>query len=80
MVSVVGIAASSRENLDRQLDRLGTNLLRVSPGETLFGDAVHLPTDASAMIGRIDAGHLGDGDRDGAATSTSTAPTASRRH
>jgi putative ABC transport system permease protein len=55
MLSVVGLAASSTENINRQLDKFGTNLLRVSPGETVFGDAVHLPLDASAMIGRIDA-------------------------
>jgi putative ABC transport system permease protein len=55
MLSVVGLAASSSENINRQLDKFGTNLLRVSPGETVFGDTVHLPPDAGAMIGRIDA-------------------------
>jgi len=55
MLSVVGLAASSSENINRQLDRFGTNLLRVSPGETVLGEAVNLPPDASAMIGRIDA-------------------------
>ena len=37
MVSVVGISASSRADLDRTLARLGTNLLTVAPGETLQG-------------------------------------------
>jgi putative ABC transport system permease protein len=55
MLSVVGLAASSSENINRQLAKFGTNLLRVTPGETLFGDSVHLPADASAMIGRIGA-------------------------
>ena len=55
MVSMVGLAASSSENINRQLDKFGTNLLRVSPGETVFGDEVDLPADASPMIGRIDA-------------------------
>src|SRR3954447_14591523 len=53
MVCVVGIASSSHENLDRQLDRLGTNLLRVSPGKDFSGTQSHLPDDAVAMVGRI---------------------------
>jgi putative ABC transport system permease protein len=53
MVSVVGISTSSREDLARTLDRLGTNLLTVAPGQSLFGDASHLPDEAIAMIGRI---------------------------
>ncbi|MEN3306459.1 MAG: putative transport system permease protein [Micromonosporaceae bacterium] len=53
MVSVVGIATSSREDLNRQLARLGTNLLRVAPGQSLFGDQSHLPDQALSMISRI---------------------------
>lgn len=53
MVAVVGIATSSRENLNRELARLGTNLLRVAPGKTLFGQQSHLPDEAPAMIRRI---------------------------
>jgi putative ABC transport system permease protein len=53
MLAVVGLATSSRENLDRQLARLGTNMLRVAPGDTLLGDPTHLPNDAVAMISRI---------------------------
>jgi putative ABC transport system permease protein len=53
MVSVVGIATSSRENLDRELAKLGTNLLRVTPGQSVFGDQSHLPDEAVSMIGRI---------------------------
>jgi putative ABC transport system permease protein len=53
MICVVGVASSSRESLNRQLAALGTNLLRVSPGQTLFGDQSHLPAAAVAMIGRI---------------------------
>ncbi|MFD1827463.1 MULTISPECIES: ABC transporter permease [Mumia] len=53
MLAVVGISTSSRAELDRQLDALGTNLLTVAPGETLFGDASHLPDDAVAMVDRI---------------------------
>ena len=32
MIAVVGISSSSRAELDRQLDALGTNLLTVAPG------------------------------------------------
>ncbi|RBQ19740.1 ABC transporter permease [Spongiactinospora rosea] len=53
MVGVIGISASSAESLLRQLDRLGTNLLTVQPGNTLFGDAAKLPLDALAMVRRI---------------------------
>ncbi|MCP2322900.1 putative ABC transport system permease protein [Hamadaea flava] len=53
MIAVVGISASSREDLNRQLAALGTNLLTVGPGQSLFGDDSHLPTEAEDMIGRI---------------------------
>lgn len=53
MVCVVGISTSSREDLARQLDALGTNLLRVAPGQSFFGDASHLPDEAIGMIDRI---------------------------
>jgi putative ABC transport system permease protein len=53
MISVVGVSASSRAELDRTLDRLGTNLLTVGPGETLFGDASRLPKESLAMVARI---------------------------
>jgi putative ABC transport system permease protein len=55
MVAVVGISTSSREDLRRQLDALGTNLLTVGPGTSFFGDASHLPDESVAMVGRIDA-------------------------
>jgi putative ABC transport system permease protein len=53
MVCVVGIASSSRAHIDQQLAKLGTNLLKISPGENLLGDQSHLSTDAVAMVGRI---------------------------
>jgi putative ABC transport system permease protein len=53
MVSVVGISASSRAEVDRRLAALGTNLLTVGPGKSFFGDASHLPDDAEAMVARI---------------------------
>ncbi|MFJ8578352.1 ABC transporter permease [Micromonospora sp. NPDC093277] len=53
MVAVVGVSSSSREELDRQLAALGTNLLTVAPGRTIDGQNAKLPTEAEAMIARI---------------------------
>ncbi|MEV5411599.1 ABC transporter permease [Thermopolyspora sp. NPDC052614] len=53
MVAVIGISSSSREELLRQLDRLGTNLLTVTAGRTVFGEEAKLPKNAAAMVGRI---------------------------
>lgn len=53
MVAVLGISASSRADLLAQLDALGTNLLEVTPGQTLTGDDATLPTTAAEMIERV---------------------------
>lgn len=53
MVSVVGISSSSREDLNRQLAALGTNLLTVQPGQSFSGTASHLPDGVVGMIARI---------------------------
>jgi putative ABC transport system permease protein len=53
MVAVVGTSTSSRAQLNRLLDTLGTNLLTVAPGLTLFGEQATLPDESVAMIGRI---------------------------
>jgi putative ABC transport system permease protein len=53
MVAVVGISASSRADLLAELDRLGTNLLQVSPGSDPFGEESTLPVAAPDMIRRI---------------------------
>lgn len=53
MVGVVGISSSSRAELDRLLDELGTNLLTVGPGLTLFGEEATLPNESVAMVRRI---------------------------
>ncbi len=55
MVAVVGTSTSSRAQLNRLLDSLGTNLLTVAPGLTLFGEEATLPDASVAMIGRIRA-------------------------
>ncbi|MFD0688782.1 ABC transporter permease [Actinomadura fibrosa] len=53
MVAVIGISSSSRADLLRRLDRLGTNLLTAKPGSTLFGDQAALPETAPEMVRRI---------------------------
>jgi putative ABC transport system permease protein len=53
MVSVLGISESSRAALLARLDRLGTNLLQVTPGSTLLGEDAELPEEASTMVDRI---------------------------
>lgn len=53
MIAVVGISASSRAELDRQLEALGTNLLTVGPGNNFMGEAADLPKEAASMIKRI---------------------------
>jgi putative ABC transport system permease protein len=53
MTAVVGISASSRAELDARLAALGTNLLTVAPGRTMFGDDATLPDESVAMISRI---------------------------
>src|SRR3954468_2158059 len=50
MVGVVGISASSTNELDQQLSALGTNLLTVGPGQSLGGERAHLPDTAVGMI------------------------------
>jgi putative ABC transport system permease protein len=53
MVAVLGISESSKADLVARLDRLGTNLLQVSAGQTLFGGQAELPEDAVKTVGRI---------------------------
>jgi putative ABC transport system permease protein len=53
MLAVVGISTSSRADLDRALDALGTNLLTVTPGDKLTGGEATLSPDSIAMIRRI---------------------------
>jgi putative ABC transport system permease protein len=54
MVAVVGVSASSQASLLATIDKLGTNLLTVTPGTTFFGANEVLPDTA---LGTID--HMG---------------------
>jgi putative ABC transport system permease protein len=53
MTAVVGISSSSQADLDRALAALGTNMLTVTPGQSMFGDAATLPDASVPMIRRI---------------------------
>jgi putative ABC transport system permease protein len=53
MVAVLGISESSKADLLSALDRLGTNMLTVAPGQTFTGEDAQLPRPAARMIGRI---------------------------
>jgi putative ABC transport system permease protein len=53
MVAVLGISDSSKSDLIATLDRLGTNLLKVAPGQTVLGEDAELPEQAGPMISRI---------------------------
>jgi putative ABC transport system permease protein len=55
IVAVLGLSASSQAGLLAEIDKLGTNLLTVTNGQTVFGQPAELPTTAPAMIGRLDA-------------------------
>jgi putative ABC transport system permease protein len=50
MVAVLGISESSKAGLVAELDRLGTNLLTVTPGQTFFGETAELPTAADRAV------------------------------
>src|SRR5262245_5495535 len=53
IVAVLGLSASSQAGLLAEIDRLGTNLLTVTSGESFTGEAAELPLAAPVMIARI---------------------------
>jgi putative ABC transport system permease protein len=54
MVAVLGISESSKADLLAEIDRLGTNLLSVAPGQSFLGDQAVLPESAASMLRRAD--------------------------
>jgi putative ABC transport system permease protein len=50
IVAVLGLSSSSQAGLLAEIDRLGTNLLTVEPGQSLTGGAATLPREAPARI------------------------------
>ena len=55
MVAVVGVSASSQASLLATIDRLGTNLLTVAPGQTFFGANEVLPDTARGSVAHMPA-------------------------
>jgi len=55
IVAVLGLSSSSQAGLLAQIDRLGTNLLTASSGQTFAGAAAELPAEAPARVGNLDA-------------------------
>jgi putative ABC transport system permease protein len=53
MIAVVGIGASSQASLQAMLNALGTNLLKASPGQTIFGGNASIPDNATDMVKQI---------------------------
>ena len=53
IVAVLGLSSSSQAGLLAEIDKLGTNLLTVTNGQTLFGQTAELPKAAPSMIARI---------------------------
>ena len=53
IVAVLGLSASSQAGLLAEIDKLGTNLLTVTNGQTLFGQTAELPLAAPGMIARV---------------------------
>jgi len=53
MVAVLGLSASSQADLLETIDRLGTNLLSVQPGQSFGGGETELPESATTKIGAI---------------------------
>jgi hypothetical protein len=52
VVGVLGLTTSSQSALLAEIDRLGTNLLTVTNGQSVTGQEVELPAQAAGMISR----------------------------
>jgi putative ABC transport system permease protein len=55
IVAVLGLSSSSQAGLLAEIDRLGTNLLTATSGQTFSGQAAQLPLAAPSRISRIGA-------------------------
>jgi putative ABC transport system permease protein len=53
IVAVLGLSSSASAGLLNEISALGTNLLVVQNGQTIFGQTAELPKAAPAMIARI---------------------------
>jgi putative ABC transport system permease protein len=53
IVAVLGLSASSEAGLLAEINALGTNLLTVTNGQSMFGQTSELPLTAPGMIARV---------------------------
>ena len=53
MIAVLGITSSSDAQLQAELNALGPNLLKITPGDSVTGDEVLFPAEAAEMVARI---------------------------
>ncbi|RLE16992.1 MAG: ABC transporter permease, partial [Actinobacteria bacterium] len=53
MVGVLGLSESSKSDLLAQLDRLGTNMLRIEAGSGIGIGSGELPEESAVMVSRI---------------------------
>lgn len=53
IVAVLGLSQSAEAGLLAEIDSLGTNMLTVSNGQTIFGQPAELPTQAPAIVRHI---------------------------
>jgi putative ABC transport system permease protein len=53
IVAVLGLSSSSQAGLLAEINKLGTNLLTVTPGQSFTGSTAELPKRAPGMIARI---------------------------
>ncbi len=53
LVAITGVSASSQAHLLERLDKLGSNLLTVAPGNGLDGKPTVLPPEAEKMLARV---------------------------
>jgi putative ABC transport system permease protein len=55
IVAVLGLSSSSQAGLLNEIDRLGTNLLTASSGQSFSGQTAQLPLEAPSRISRIES-------------------------
>ena len=55
IVAVLGLSSSSQAGLLAQIDRLGTNLLTATNGQSFSGATAELPLAAPARVAQLDA-------------------------
>jgi putative ABC transport system permease protein len=67
MVAVLGISESSKAGLVAELNKLGTNLLTIQPGQNFFGENASLPASAARAVRNLASV------RDAAAVTTASA-------